>query len=42
MGNEDGEREVIATATKICSEAEWKALCRAMDDAALEKQGRKP
>ena len=37
MGNEDGEQEIIATVTKICSEAEWKALCRAMDNAARER-----
>jgi hypothetical protein len=38
MGDEDGEQEIIATATKICSEAEWKALCRALDAAALESR----
>jgi hypothetical protein len=35
MGNEDGEQEVIATVTKICSEAERKALCRALNDPLL-------
>ncbi len=38
MGDEDGEQEIIATVTKTCSEAEWKALCRAMDDAALKSR----
>jgi hypothetical protein len=39
MGNEDGEQEIIVTATEVCSEAEWKILCDALDKAALEKRG---
>jgi hypothetical protein len=39
MGDEDGEQEIIATATEVCSEAEWKILCDALDKAALEKRG---
>jgi len=37
MGKEDGEQEIIATATKARSEAEWKALCKALENAAAEK-----
>jgi hypothetical protein len=35
MGGEDGEQEIIATITKTCSEAEWRALCRALNDPLL-------
>jgi hypothetical protein len=38
MGNEDGEQEIIATVAKTCSETEWKALCRTMDNAALKSR----
>jgi len=38
MGNEDGEQKIIATATEVCSEAEWKALCKALENAAAEKR----
>jgi hypothetical protein len=31
-----GEQEIIATVTGECSEAEWNALCRAMDNATRE------
>ena len=29
-GNEDGEQEIIASATKVCSKAEWHLLCEAL------------
>jgi hypothetical protein len=38
MGSEDGEQEVIATATEVCFEAEWQALCKGLDSAALKKR----
>lgn len=34
MGDEDGEQEIIFTATETCSEAEWKALCEALNSVA--------
>jgi amino acid transporter len=38
MSDEGGEQEVIATITRVCSEAEWKTLCRAIDDATRPRQ----
>ena len=37
MGNEDGEQEIIATATEVCSEVKWNLLCKALENAAFEK-----
>jgi hypothetical protein len=36
-GEWSGEQEIIATATEVCSEAEWKALCKALENVAVEK-----
>jgi hypothetical protein len=36
MGNEDGEQEIIATLTDICSDAEGMLLATAMNSAALK------
>jgi hypothetical protein len=39
MGDEDGEQEIIATVTEICSDAEATLLATAMD-AAAQNRGR--
>jgi hypothetical protein len=39
MGNEDGEQEIIATATEVCSEAEWKNTLRCAGQSGSYDRG---
>jgi hypothetical protein len=38
MGDEDGEQEIIFTATEVCSKAEWNALREALNNVALKSR----